>query len=82
MQKSEFPKMRHYVGFWQIGSQLQCGIDWDYFVIPACCDNCELKIIKQQNIAMYGVTEPPNCNCHIFNSMHMHICGIGSVIIL
>ena len=37
--------------------KLQCGIDWDYFVIPACCDNCELKIIKQQNIAMYGVTE-------------------------
>ena len=22
MQKSEFPKMRHYVGFWQIGSHL------------------------------------------------------------
>ena len=22
MQKSEFPKMRHYVGFWQIGSQI------------------------------------------------------------
>ena len=62
--------------------KLQCGTDWDYFVIPACCDNCELKVIKQQNIAMYGVTEPPNCNCNIFNSMHMYICGIGSVIIL
>ena len=22
MQKSEFPKMRHYVGFWQIQSQI------------------------------------------------------------
>ena len=22
MQKSEFPKVRHYVGFWQIGSQI------------------------------------------------------------
>ena len=22
MQKSGFPKMRHYVGFWQIGSQM------------------------------------------------------------
>ena len=23
MQKSEFPKMHHYVGFWQIGSHLR-----------------------------------------------------------
>ena len=22
MQKSQFPKMRHYVGFWQIGSHM------------------------------------------------------------
>ena len=22
MQKSEFPKMRHYIGFWQIGSHM------------------------------------------------------------
>ena len=22
MQKSEFPKLHHYVGFWQIGSQI------------------------------------------------------------
>ena len=49
MQKSEFPKMRHYVGFWQIGLHLLTHL--------AICPG----ISETQNKAILCRTEQHHC---------------------
>ena len=54
---------------------------WDYIVISVitfgCCNNCSLKLSFDSEEQKGGVTEePPNCNCHKCNHIHMCIYGI------
>ena len=70
MQKSGFPKMRHYVGFWQIGSHIlklvtfTCGIE---FYILTITQNVVILIAAD----IYG-QEPTSGefpNTHLKNSI-------------
>ena len=67
MQKSEFPKMRHYVGFWQIGSQYKDG--WRATKLHTKA-TATLKIDKWYPLVPFSPPHTIQSNSYIHGQIH------------